>query len=177
MTPKSIMFTLALTSFIFTACMFVVPLFSHHGSFVELDGSPGFIDHWDIWSSKDPLTCFVYTFGDIFCHQEGSRTIVLNGSQMPICVRDLGLLIGLTIGSFMCFMYCYNKHILDIVKIFVPLSFMFIVIDWLTQHFFLLNIFSTRAITGFLFGVGLAMMIYYWLIRKFDYILSSLHAN
>lgn len=177
MTPKSVTFTLALASLMFTICMFIVPFFSYYGSFTELDGTSGFIDHWDIWSSKDLFTCFMYTFGDIFCHQEEARTIFLNGSQMPVCIRDLGLLIGFMVGSFMCFTYCYNERILDIGKVFVPLSFTLIVIDWLVQHFFSLNIFSTRAITGFLSGVGFAMIVYYWLIRKFDCALLFSHTG
>ncbi len=44
----------------------------------------------------------MYTIGDIMCHQQEARSFVLNGSQLPICMRDTGIAIGLVIGFAAC---------------------------------------------------------------------------
>ena len=35
-----------------------------------------------------------YAFGDLNCHNLGERSWTINGNQMPVCVRDLGILLG-----------------------------------------------------------------------------------
>ena len=98
MEPRRFLLIFFAVSAILAIASFIVPFLSPYGSFVNLDGTPGVIDHWDIWSSKDPFTMVMYLLGDIFCHQEMDRTVILNGSEMPMCIRDLGLLTGFMFG-------------------------------------------------------------------------------
>jgi uncharacterized membrane protein len=77
------------------ALMVAAPFAFPYGSFTHLDGSPSVLDH--DWSPYGPMG-LVYALGDILCHQEQLRTFMLNGSEMPVCIRDTGLLIGLTAG-------------------------------------------------------------------------------
>ena len=81
------------------ALMLLSPLLSHYGAFRGLDGSPGFIDGG--WEGEGPAG-IAYLLGDLFCHQEESRSLFLNGSQMPVCARDTGILIGLPAGFAAC---------------------------------------------------------------------------
>ena len=81
------------------ALMILSPLLSPYGAFRGLDGSPGFIDGG--WEGVGPAG-LMYLLGDLVCHQEEARCLILNGSQMPVCARDTGILIGLMIGFAVC---------------------------------------------------------------------------
>ena len=51
------------------------------------------------WSELNPLWAFVYAFGDLNCHQKHERSWEINGNQMPVCTRDVGIFLGLVIGA------------------------------------------------------------------------------
>ena len=52
------------------------------------------------WSELDPYSAFIYAFGDLNCHQKHERSWVVNGNQMPVCTRDVGIFLGLALGGF-----------------------------------------------------------------------------
>ncbi len=52
------------------------------------------------WMELNPYYAFVYGFGDFNCHQKHERSWTINGNQMPVCVRDVGIFLGLTIGAW-----------------------------------------------------------------------------
>ena len=145
-----------------TVSVFLVPFLSPNGSFVDLDGTPGIIDHWDIWSSQDPFTMVLYLIGDVVCHQEMDRTIILNGSEMPICVRDLGLLMGFMSGCLFASVRYGHPAIYRHARTFVVISFIMIFTDWGIQHVFSLNVPFTRLVTGLLAGIGFSLILYCW---------------
>ena len=151
-------------SAIMVMLMFIVPFISPYASFIDLDGQPGVMDHWDIWSEKDPVTMILYSFGDIFCHQQMGRTIILNGSEMPVCIRDLGLLMGFMIGCFISTAWFGNPSIYRNARTYVIISFLLIFTDWLIQYIFELNIPFTRMTTGLLAGAGFSLILYCWVI-------------
>lgn len=151
-------------SAILAIASFIVPFLSPYGSFVNLDGTPGVIDHWDIWSSKDPFTMVMYLLGDIFCHQEMDRTVILNGSEMPMCIRDLGLLTGFMFGCLITSLKFGHPAIYRNARFFVIVSFLLIFTDWLIQYTFKLNVPFTRLVTGLLAGVGFSLILYCWII-------------
>ena len=151
-------------SAIFSALMFIVPFINADGSFVDLDGTPGIMDHWDLWSKQDILTMILYGFGDMVCHQQMSRTLILNGSEMPICIRDLGLLLGFTIGCAVTTVKFGHPAIYRHARIYVVISFLLIFTDWLIQHIFDLNVPFTRLVTGLLAGAGFTLIMYCWII-------------
>ena len=52
------------------------------------------------WSELDPYSAFIYAFGDLNCHQKHERSWEINGNQMPVCTRDVGIFLGLALGGF-----------------------------------------------------------------------------
>tara|TARA_B110001452_G_C15235019_1_gene427622 strand:+ start:614 stop:1372 length:759 start_codon:yes stop_codon:yes gene_type:complete len=53
------------------------------------------------WGELDPFAAFIYGFGDLNCHNKADRSWEINGNQMPMCVRDIGIFLGLAIGGFL----------------------------------------------------------------------------
>ncbi len=47
----------------------------------------------------NPIAAFTYIFGDLNCHQKHERSWTINGNQMPVCVRDVGIFLGAIIGG------------------------------------------------------------------------------
>ena len=43
------------------------------------------------WAELNPLWALTYGFGDLNCHQKHERSWEINGNQMPVCTRDIGL--------------------------------------------------------------------------------------
>jgi uncharacterized membrane protein len=41
----------------------------------------------------------VYESGDRNCHQRGSRSVYINGNEMPYCTRDMAIFVGMAIGA------------------------------------------------------------------------------
>lgn len=95
---------LALAASIFAvalALMIAAPFMAPYGTFVGLDGSAANIEHG--WMGHGPAG-LAYLIGDIFCHQQEARSFILNGSQMPVCIRDTGILLGLVAGFLACWL-------------------------------------------------------------------------
>jgi len=61
------------------------------------------------WSELDPYTGFIYMFGDLNCHNKHERSLEINGNQMPVCTRDIGIFFGLAIGGLVFSRYGYNR--------------------------------------------------------------------
>ncbi len=81
--------------------LFLAPATLDEGEVMGLDGGANVIDYWDQWSKMDPFHMAMYTFGDFNCHQKEDRTIIVNGNQMPVCSRDVGIFLGMGFGSLM----------------------------------------------------------------------------
>lgn len=154
MRVKSILLILALLC---AAALFITPFLSDYGAFRGLDGAVAYIDHLDIWQSRDPITFVTYTIGDIFCPQIESRSFILNGSQMAFCSRDVSILLGAVIGCVISFVRP-NLPIRNSL-IFLGISFALMIADWAFQHFSGIDLMATRVITGILFGCAVASVI------------------
>ena len=46
------------------------------------------------WSELNFFAAAVYAFGDLNCHQKHERSWEINGNQMPVCTRDIGIFLG-----------------------------------------------------------------------------------
>lgn len=46
------------------------------------------------WTDLDPISATVYAIGDLNCHQKHERSWEINGNQMAVCTRDIGILFG-----------------------------------------------------------------------------------
>lgn len=165
--PRRFLFVFFAVSAFLTVSLFLVPFLSPYGSFADLDGTPGVIDHWDLWSSEDPFTMVLYLTGDVVCHQQMSRTIILNGSEMPVCIRDLGLLMGFMIGCLITSLKFGHPAIYRNARTYVVVAFLLIFTDWMIQRAFDLNVPFTRMITGLLAGAGFALILYCWIYSVF----------
>lgn len=163
MKPRGYLVLFFVISAIITISMLIVPFLSPYGSIIHLDGRPGLIDHADLWSDKDPLSAVLYTFGDLACHQQMSRTLIINGSEMPICIRDLGLLMGFMMGCLITAIIFGHPMIYNSARLYVIISFSLIFTDWMIQHIFDLNIPVTRMVTGLLAGAGFSLILYCWI--------------
>ena len=84
---------------VLTALVALAPLMAPYGSFTHLDGSAGYVDN--VWL-RDGLAGGLYLLGDFFGHREAPRSYTVNGSQMPVCIRDTGILAGLALGFAAC---------------------------------------------------------------------------
>ena len=106
--------------------MFLVPCLMPTGTVPELSGRANMMDYssqdsWGnhehaengemghnqsahggtfAWSELNPYYAFVYAFGDLNCHQKHERSWTINGNQMPVCARDVGIFLGLALGGW-----------------------------------------------------------------------------
>ncbi len=64
------------------------------------DGVTTFLEHSDeIEENTDnDFVESIYDSGDSMCHQKASRSLFVNGNQMPYCARDVALFWGFAIG-------------------------------------------------------------------------------
>ncbi|MAU85104.1 MAG: hypothetical protein CMA21_00660 [Euryarchaeota archaeon] len=114
---------------------FISPLMLAEGSVPELSGRANAVDYMNegswgnsdndergslghnqsshggsfAWSELNPVFGLVYAFGDINCHQKHDRSWKINENQMPVCARDVGIFMGLFMGSLFFRMRGYNR--------------------------------------------------------------------
>ncbi len=53
------------------------------------------------WTELDLFSAFIYGFGDLNCHQKHERSWTVNGNQMPVCTRDIGIFAGIAVAGFL----------------------------------------------------------------------------
>ncbi len=140
----------------------LTPLLYPYGTFVDLDGSAGILDHdWGGYGAGG----IVYAIGDMLCHQEAARSFFLNGSQLAFCIRDMGLLIGLTIGLAVTvregIKSSENKRLFIGILLLIPTA-----IEYACEHAFDLDLPELRFILGIISGFGAAMILSYALYKN-----------
>lgn len=145
-----------------TVLFFVSPFLLPYGAVQGLDGTPLIMDFWDIWSDMGVVPMVSYALGDILCHQECARSIIVNGSQMPVCVRDVFIMVGFAaVGLALTFRGADVSLRWAVSLFLVALSLMFI--DHTVQSLFVLNVPFTRAVTGAFLGGSVALAVDAWL--------------
>ena len=161
MTPRGARYLLILPTAIVLALFIAVPMILPYGEVVGLTGVPVIMDNMYVWSELDPVSALTYGFGDILCHQESDRSFLINGSQMPVCVRDTFIISGFLLGllSFLIFRHELSVRSVAIVTV-VATALLFL--DHTVQMVFGLNVPSTRAITGLVFGFAVSMIVECW---------------
>ena len=145
------------------ALMILSPLLSPYGLFRGLDGSPGFIDGG--WEGGGPAS-LMYLLGDLVCHQEEARCLILNGSQMPVCARDTGILIGLVIGFAVCLLI--RRRLAD--RCIAALGVVLVAImavEWLVETTGF-DSQDCRIASGVSAGVGASLFLAWMLYRQDD---------
>ena len=172
MNGKSLRIVLIAVSAALLILMMIAPFLVPYGSFTHLDGTAGIMDHWNLWTSTNPLSGAVYAIGDILCHQEMSRSFMLNGSQMAVCARDLSVLIGVFTG--LCVAAASERtaggrRVLS-VSVFLIMT---MVIEWIAEHLTGVDILVLRVTTGILAGIGIALLLDLLLIRHPEYLFDN----
>ncbi|HIJ00395.1 MAG: hypothetical protein PWQ88_654 [Candidatus Methanomethylophilaceae archaeon] len=145
-------FALFLIFGVLAAALIIIPISIPAGQIHGLDGTVGIIDNGDLWKGLDPIRGTAYQLGDALCHQKESRSILINGNQMPICARDAGIVFGLFLGFLISGLLKRRVPWVVVLIMLVP-----ILLDGGTQ--LVTNYESTnfiRLITGLLSGTALA---------------------
>ncbi len=183
----------------FFLSFFISPAMLPSDSVPELDGRANAFDYYSTdgafssgndgqeekfaWSQLDPYNAFIYGFGDFNCHMKHERTWEINGNQMPVCTRDVGMFFGIALGGLIFSRKGYNrwtvkdtclsifpdnwldkvyrKNYRTYVWLIIGLTFCLpLIIDGFTQ---LLTSYEsnnlTRPITGIGFGIGFGILI------------------
>jgi uncharacterized membrane protein len=83
---------------VFTVAVFTAPYLVEPGTVEHLDGYAWQLDHLGRWDEMPALSRLAYYAGDVVCHQKHWRSYMLNGNQMPVCARDVGVLLGMAGG-------------------------------------------------------------------------------
>jgi uncharacterized membrane protein len=158
MQRRSLVLLGAVAASSFTILIIINPLLFEYGRFVGLDGAPSVMDH--SWSVSE---C-IYALGDLLCHQQYGRSFILNGSQMPFCIRDLGLIIGLSTGLIACFI---NDRWSDR-KSYLRAGVLLLCVtaaEWGLEHFIDID-WPIRFATAIVSGIGAAMILCWALYRE-----------
>jgi uncharacterized membrane protein len=101
---KNIIFLFFLLFSVWVILQFLAPLALPTGSVSDFSGVVGFSDNDQVIGNMSFPWNVVYTSGDRLCHQQASRSLFLNGNEMPFCARCTAIWFGLAIGlGFMVF--------------------------------------------------------------------------
>ncbi len=148
---KAMLLMFALSCF----AIFLAPLSLPFGTVGDLSGSVGSIDNDEIMSEMNGFAHAVYFVGDWNCHQKAERSLFINGNEMPICARDTGVLIGLSLGMLVVLLIP-----IQIKWPFLILGLIPLLIDGGAQIIFdYESINLIRIITGALGGVSASLLL------------------
>ncbi|MFW6083350.1 MAG: DUF2085 domain-containing protein [Thermoplasmatota archaeon] len=170
---------LFLITFIYTVSLFIAPLTLEPHTVEDLDGNANMIDYSDKWKELPLYHNIVYTFSDFNCHQKASRSYFINDNQMPVCARDVGIFVGLSLGFFfMSFAesdYDYKNILLKIlhidtsisekkkIAILIIVGALFVLPIALDGGIQLVTYYESnnplRTVTGLIFGIGFSVFI------------------
>ncbi len=157
-----IIFILFLLFFIWILLQFYAPFAVPSNSILKLDGTVGLIDNQnEIYNMTVPWN-YIYSCGDVLCHQKLDRSFSLNGNEMPFCVRCTAIWFGIVIGLGFIIFYKINLDEKFIILIFLGLFP--IGIDGFGQLFGLwesnnLIRLITGVLTGFICGIAIGIII------------------
>lgn len=138
------------------------------GSYLGLDGIVGKFDHLDLWCSTDPFTACVYGIGDLFCHQDEARSLIINGSQMPFCARDFSIFIGVAVALLsweVLLLYLDPKSRSTVVISFVMILIM--IAEWVFEKTGFIDSMFLRILSGMVAGLGIGSLV--WAYADHEY--------
>lgn len=136
-------------------CVLAAPYTLPAGSVTDLSGKVGSVDNSHQISDMNPFAQAFYYFGDVNCHQIAERSYYLNGNEMPVCARDLGILIGLPIALFLLAYVSFRPKIWMVIVLLAPMA-----LDGGLQYLTDYTSFNElRLLTGLLGGAAAAMFL------------------
>lgn len=145
---------------IITVLVILAPFMAPYGTFRGLDGAAGYIDHG--WQGHG-VAGVMYLLCDMFCHQEEARCYMLNGSQLPVCIRDVGILAGLFVGFLACIPL--GSRVSDRRFSYAGVVLVLIMVaEWAAESF-IGDMPVPRLLSGICAGVGAAIFLCWLLYR------------
>jgi uncharacterized membrane protein len=87
-----------LLSVAYSAANVLAPFAISSGTVVGLDGAANRVDYAATWNTMWVFPEVVYYLGDAQCHQIATRTIVLNGNEMPMDARMSSIYLWANLG-------------------------------------------------------------------------------
>ncbi len=137
------------------AVILIAPLSLPTGSVKDLSGAVGRLDNPGQEARMNLFAQIVYTMGDIECHQIAERSYYLNGNELPICSRDVGLSIGLLVGMLIGLLYARRIN-----PTILALGILPLLIDGGLQSVSSYQSNNTlRIVTGIIAGVVVALLL------------------
>ncbi len=95
---NKVVFVIFIIVLFYTVSLFIAPLTLEPGTVEGLNGAANRIVHSHEWQDLSYYHHAVYLFSDLNCHQQHERSYTLNGNQMPVCARDVGIFVGFSLG-------------------------------------------------------------------------------
>ncbi len=132
----------------YTSGLFIAPLTLEPGTISELHGGANRLSNMELWRELSPYHALIYTFSDFNCHQMHERSYTINGNQMPVCARCVGIFIGFTLGLLVMMFIKAEDDYKDILLKLVPIR---------TQHISGLKKTVLLVVMGLLFILPMAL--------------------
>ena len=119
---KIISLILIIVGVIWIVLIVIAPLTLEPGTVIlGEEGKANYVDYPDLWIHLPLFQRIIYGLGDLICHQKTSRSFIINGNQMPVCARDVGLYLGILIALIP--LYIFNIYYTIMYKRFVSKLF------------------------------------------------------
>jgi uncharacterized membrane protein len=137
------------------AVLLIAPFTLPSGSVKDLSGAVGRLDNPGQEARMNPFADAVYTMGDIECHQIAERSFYLNGNELPVCSRDIGISIGLLTGILIGILYVRRINPFLLAVGLIPM-----IVDGGLQSISSYQSNNTlRLVTGIIAGVAAALLL------------------
>ena len=157
---------LLIAASVFFIPAFVLPFTQPLGTLLGLDGSINVMDHSDIWDSIGAVSGFYYGLGDMICHQEQSRSFVLNDNQMYVCMRDISILGGFILGLVLTMVKDMSlSRISKAEKVILLLLFLSTLLEWAVEKLADVDLPVSRCVTAIVTGAVTAIVLIYLINR------------
>ena len=137
--------------------MFTAPFAAPYGAYAHIGGAIGIMDgQWEL-SFPDVM----YALGDMVCHQQWERSVILNGSQMPLCTRCTFAAIGIAAGALIPLLH---RDIGGKAALIAGTALLSVTAaDWMIQASLGTAFIPSLAVTGAAGGIGLSLLLYWYL--------------
>lgn len=142
--------------FAFVIALYLAPILNE--GILWLDGHTGTIEHDDLWTQMDPISHILYWLGDFGCHQQTERSIIIGGSQMPLCIRETMMLSGVVVGLSLSIIFNigYCRRILIASMAVSGVTF----IEWALKAVSGIDIIAITSATGMISGMAMGLFVH-----------------
>lgn len=156
---STVLLAIFIASVAWTTLVITAPLMVPSGTLEDLSGVVGGHENEDQFDELSPLPHVIYWLGDAECHQIAERSFFLNDNQMPFCVRDLGVFMGMAFGFGLVTFYRYKINPIFVLIGLIPIGIdggLQAVTSYESNNFL-------RMVTGLVAGFVLSLMLAHFL--------------